>query len=484
MRIHPIIITAGLLAAAAPHAAAQTGDCSRVFTFVTETVRANYAGWDDKVTPATRDSLDRLTDRLRARAAAAGDASACVEHLRAWTAFFQDGHLGIGFSPAGGSAAASDDAVRARFAAWPRVAVTEEDVRTALDRRAGRLDPAEGIWESIGSPYRLAVVRAPDGDGFAAVVLRADGAWWTAGQVKARFAPAEAGYAVRFYLRDHSERAMTARIDRNLMRFSDGFVWARLYPAAEDDVAPEAYTASLNGALSVRRMDDSTMLVQVPSMHHTQAPLLDSLLRAHHDEIVRTPNLVIDVRDNGGGSDLTYQPLLPLIYTDTVRSPGVSIRATGLNVENFEDILADSTFPESSKPAVRELVAGLRASAGGMYSRGGSAWAADSVLPLPRRVGVLMNGGCASSCEQFVLAARASRKVTLYGENTAGVLDFANVARVATPDPSIRLNYPTSRSNRLPADPVDPHGIAPQVRVPGDEIFPLDWVRRALSADP
>ena len=486
METHRTILLAAALAAFAAPAAAQECNCPETFEFVTTTIRENYSGWRDKVTPRTQPALDSLTARVRARAQAARTDLECAQVMQEWIAFFRDGHVGVGYQPPrqAGAADESDDQVRARFASAPSMDLDEARARAYLDANEGRLAPVEGIWEGVGSPYRVAIVRAPDAPAeFRAVVLRADSVWWMPRQVKATFTEAGAdGYASRFYMRDHSEQGMEARVNRNFLLFSGGFAWARTYPARADDVAPQAYTQTLNRELRIRRLSDRTLLIQVPTMNHQYAAALDSLVQAHRQEILRTPNLIVDVRGNGGGSDYTYAPLLPLLYTDSIRSPGVSILSTPRNIRNFEEILEDTTFPESQKPPVRRLVEALRARPGQLVDRGGSARGFDTVFPMPRRVGVLMNSGCASSCEQFVLAARDSRKTTLFGGRTGGVLDYANVAQVATTCPRMTARWATSRSNRLPHDPVDPDGIAPQVAVPADEIFPLEWVRRWMES--
>jgi len=127
------------------------------------------------------------------------------------------------------------------------------------------------------------------------------------------------------------------------------------------------------------------------------------------------------------------------------------------------------------------MVDSLRAHEGGFVDGPGGTLTFGRVLPWPERVGVVMDGGCASSCEQFILAARQSGKVTLFGSHTAGVLDHANVARADVPGHAIRLQYPTSRSMRLPGDPVDPDGIPSEVALPDTARRPLDRVRRPLE---
>lgn len=63
----------------------------------------------------------------------------------------------------------------------------------------------------------------------------------------------------------------------------------------------------------------------------------------------------------------------------------------------------------------------------------------------------------------------------------AGVLDYAKVASAPTVCPVLQMRWATSRSDRLPADPVDPDGIASHVRLGPADLFPLDAVQNHLE---
>jgi C-terminal processing protease CtpA/Prc len=108
----------------------------------------------------------------------------------------------------------------------------------------------------------------------------------------------------------------------------------------------------------------------------------------------------------------------------------------------------------------------------------------DSVYSMPRAVAVLTGRWCASSCEQFVIDAMYSKKVTVFGtEHTAGMLDYGNIAFTTLPSGIRRLGTATTRSRRLPGRPMDKTGVAPQVLIPKDEQdpirFAIDHIKRA-----
>jgi C-terminal processing protease CtpA/Prc len=97
-------------------------------------------------------------------------------------------------------------------------------------------------------------------------------------------------------------------------------------------------------------------------------------------------------------------------------------------------------------------------------------------------VGIIINENNASSAEQFLLSAKNSDKVILFGSrNTAGVLEYSNADQILFPSGKYKLICPMTRSRRLPEHPIDNIGIAPDVFIPLNETIQLydridDWV--------
>jgi hypothetical protein len=488
------IIIAIILASAAGAAhrldaqALTAPDCEQTLSFVASFVERNYAGAPDKIDGGARVDYDTQLGASREAARAATDDGACRVVLERYAAWFRDPHLSIGYRPsAGGESAAgaqpTPDQTRARFADRPRRELSEDAARAHFDQRRGQLHPVEGIWEAAGSNYRLAVVRDDDNEGvYEAVVLRADGVWWVPGQIKARFRHATDGtFESEFFMRDHSRREGTARVAGGVLRFSMVSPWARVYPDNPSGFDRAAYARSENERLSVRPLDDRTMLVQIPSFNGMLAPQIDSAIRANWSELTSRENLIIDLRSNGGGADYSWRPLIPLIYTDTMTAIGLAMRATPENVALLETYVAEHPdAPPELREWAADVIAEMRRSEGGYTEVRRRTHSEPQVLENPKTVAVIVDRYCASSCESFLFAAQQSRKVTIYGENTGGFLDYGNVMGVATPHPSFSINMPTARSGRLPERAYDNVGIDPHVRVPDDVLMWLEWVRAQL----
>ena len=94
----------------------------------------------------------------------------------------------------------------------------------------------------------------------------------------------------------------------------------------------------------------------------------------------------------------------------------------------------------------------------------------DTVYQNPRRIGLLIHGRNASSAEQYILEAKESEKVVLFGnERTSGTLDLSNVFAITSPSGWFKLYIPTTRSCRWPDIVIDGKGIAPQIPIPYEE---------------
>jgi hypothetical protein len=482
-RLYAMLALLGLAGVGPAAAQTTTCDCAELFAWTAGYLERNYPGFRDKVTPATRAEHDALRERLARAAATPADGDACQPILDAYVAWFRDPHMSM-FRLGQDGRPSDPDAIRARFADWPSRAVSEAEVRerTAQDPPAG--DALDGIWEIAGANYRLAMVPGEAPGSWEAVVLEADGVWWTPGQVKGRFRrTAEGEFEAETFLGNHDAVHHTARLRNGVLRLAAGGVWVRTWPDNPSGYDRARYRASANRSLAVRQLDDRTMLVQIPSFDGSLAERIDSLVEANWARLTATPDLIIDVRGNRGGADRSFQALRPLLYTGPVVKEGLAVYATEENVNAVLAFAQEFRMPADMRAQVDSLVARMRARLGELLVSPPDTATLDSVLPLPQRIAVLTDRFCASSCEAFIQVALQSDKVTVYGDNTGGYLDYGHVMPVRTPCPAFDLNMPIARANHLRKRAYDNVGIPPEVRVPDDVVYWLEWVHEWLRGE-
>ncbi|MGI4869929.1 MAG: hypothetical protein ACRYFX_01990 [Janthinobacterium lividum] len=304
----PLLLLPALTQAQAQAPAACTCACN--FAELRRLTEANYAGYRDKVTPATRPRLDSLTRALAAQADTASQAT-CWQVLQRWTGFFRDGHLGLQDER---PARPNPDSIRAGYAGTERLPWTRATFRKYLDDPSRPKKPLEGIWRD--GDYEVGIVAA-GGAGYQGFILKADSVFWTPGQVKFAFADPASGPAnARYYMRNHhlETRPVQETADGQLLINGP---WYRAYPRPVALPAPAA-------PFSFRMLDDTTALYRIASFDGSHRPLIDSLTRANAANLRRTRLLILDLRDNGGGSDGSYRSLTPYLYANTGPLPAAT----------------------------------------------------------------------------------------------------------------------------------------------------------------
>lgn len=229
-----------------------------------------------------------------------------------------------------------------------------------------------------------------------------------------------------------------------------------------------AQTQSVPGKPSGRTLSDDTFLLVFPSFDIKYKVKIDELLTRSHAEIARRENLIIDLRGNSGGSDDSYGALSHYLYTQPVVAVGVDALATKENADAWQALLSEiPEMQDRTRKQVIRVAELLRSAPEGTFVSLGkdSTMSLTEVLPRPSHIAILIDRNCGSTTEQFLLEARQSKKVTMFGERTAGVLDYANVRFFRLPSGKRALQIPTTRSRRLPGNPVDDVGIRPDVLI-------------------
>jgi C-terminal processing protease CtpA/Prc len=214
------------------------------------------------------------------------------------------------------------------------------------------------------------------------------------------------------------------------------------------------------------KIDEETVLIRIPSFLPKYYEAINELIQENHEVLTNTPNLVLDLRGNGGGSDECFNILLPYVCPESINVVGADVRATQGNIEYLRELTKMHEFPEDALSQINDLTELMAKSLGGFVEM-----VPTQTLPLgevfaqPQKVAICIDKKCASSTEQFVIFALESPKVTLFGENTAGCIDFSNVVPAQTPSKNWTLYYPISRSKRIPLHQIDGLGIEPHVRL-------------------
>lgn len=242
---------------------------------------------------------------------------------------------------------------------------------------------------------------------------------------------------------------------------------------------------------SYRALSRRTALMVIPSFYPIYAEKIKLLIEKNKSSIGRHQNLIIDVRKNGGGSDDSFGPLMPYLLANPVRTFDVEYLATDANIKGLEQLCGSSAYVPSTqdcKRLVAPRVELLRnAKPGDFVTLPGTKaeGAIDSIVKgtkNPSRVAILIDKECGSSCDQFLINARQSFKVKLFGRPSLGSVDYSNIVNHTLPSGKRSLGYAISRSLRLPELPLG-SGVQPDqlLKQPTDEAAYADEVRQVRA---
>lgn len=444
----------------APQVYSQPCSCTEEFSFLVNHIETNYAGFSDKVNDKTRTEYHEITENARTKATTVNKAAYCVFLMNEWLRFFNDGHIQIRGKILSNNTEASSENLTIET-----ITILEEDM-TRLEHGQG--SSIEGIYWSPDSAYRIALVSHENNfREYAGVVLNTNVPDWAAGQVKLELKQtARDTLEGIVYVDDHTPRSIILSVLPDALGDwqREGARRVATEPKRDQDV-----TSWL--------LSPQTFYVRIGSFNQRNAEKVDSLLHINQSVLHKTPNLILDLRDNGGGSDFVYEPLLPYLYTGPIISSGADVLATDANMTGWDFLLSMPDIPADEKERIKKIIDDMQQHPGELVPMDDDETKTfDRIEPYPQRVVVLMNERSGSTTEQFLLCALQSKKVTLMGDNSAGVLDYANMRFVNFKSMPYALFYATTRSRRIDEGKgIDNTGIEPHIKLTPSQ----DWIQEA-----
>ncbi len=454
---------------------AQTCDCSSNLEWVRKTFEENDAGFEYALKAKGKQAYEDHNKRMAEKIKNVQTLKDCTPLLYEWLTFFRSGHIGISLKePAAGNVSATP--AQTPFPDWETLAVNEEEFRKYLSNKKSH--DYEGIWET--KPYVIGIRKM--GDEYKGFIIESGAETWTKGQVKLRFSIKEDKATSVFYMRDHSavngeSVKLTGKNHLQLGNFS----LFRLYPVIEEEKEVADYLRMMSaGKPFVEELNKQTIYLRIPSFQSSHKAAIDSVIAANKSRILSTPNLIIDIRNGTGGSDASFRGLIPLLYTNPIRTVGVEFLSTRLNNQRMLDFInkPEYGFDESGKKWAKTAYEKLEKYPGkfvNLNAEVASVSRYDTVYHYPSNIGIIINESNGSTDEQFLLAAKQSKKVKLFGKTTYGVLDISNMYSVPSPCNEFELSYSLSRSMRIPDFTIDEKGIQPDYYL-DKSIADYQWV--------
>lgn len=467
-----------------PFAFSQECNCEKSFDWMVTTFRSNDAGFQYIVDKRGSDDFERFHSQQKIKAQKSSNDAECRKVMLDWLHYFRLRHIGIDLKTTNTPKQQSnekkpDDQIRAQFKKEPTVNLTEAKLIALLEKKKNP-DPIEGVWTYGKWRYGI-IADEKNTNSFTAFFIKGDSVYWMPGQIQAQFTSDREAYATDYTRNDRLKenyKAVFMNTSKTVLNVGDYF-WVRRYPHNSSLLYDSLYTNFFRPSYPpyLKKLNNKTLYVRIPSFDLSHRKWIEELFSKNDSLIKSTNNLIIDIRYGTGGSDRSYRPIIPFLYTNPIRKVSIDIFSTELNIKFYEDylkIVKDS----STVKFFNNLITKLKSHPREFVPFFDSSFEIDSfpeVFPFPEKVAIICNHHNGSADEQFLITARQSQKVKIFGRPTGGALDISNMNEVESPDGKFVLRYGVSKSNRAPVYCIDDVGIQPDYFL-DDSLPEGDWI--------
>ncbi|HIP48447.1 MAG TPA: peptidase S41 [Lutibacter sp.] len=453
----------------------QNCDCSSNLKWLIETFEKNDAGFHYVIEQKGRNAYELHNKIIMQKLSKISTLKECHQLLIEWTEFFRKGHLGVNLL--------ATDTKKSFGTETFNINQTHFQKRIEnLKNKTGY----EGIW--VSSPYTIGIVKDDknvnrDYIGF---IINSGNPNWKVNQVKLEIIKNKDGkYSMKYYMGDHSLRTIKdVKIEGEIYMIADFISLKKIKPEIKfSEPDKELFYKSVYADKPfIEKIRDNVVLLRIPSFMYENKKEIDSLLSKNDSLIKKTTNLIIDLRNNGGGSDASYGKIIPYLYTNPYRVIGVERLSTELNNVNLIKYFTRPDLPKNEIEWAKESIEKINNNIGKFVNLDSEIDinTRDEIFPFPKNVAILINENCGSTTEQFLLAAKQSKKVKLFGITTAGALDISNLNSIKSLCNEFELVYGTSKSIRIPEMIIDDKGIQPDYYF-DKSIKPYEWIDKTIE---
>ncbi len=317
----------------------------------------------------------------------------------------------------------------------------------------------EGEWHTSEFKYFI-VQDSINKKKFYAFVLESTHPKWKKGDLKAIFYRRKSNYLVDFTSINYNQTIYESKFsDKNIVINKSSY-WYR------PGHLPPTNIISSNKILSYITDSTTFVILKIKSFSITKHEI-DSFLYPINSYISKCPHLIIDLRDNLGGSTQSFNSLRKFLYTNPIKIENAYFHSSKDIIELFEESLIDikDTLSERYK-SIKYLIYNLKKNIGNRVVDSGFTYIQDSIFTNPKKVSIIINNKSGSASELFLISALQSKKVTLFGENSYGAGDKLDAYRFAINCNNIKIAIPISlRIGEIYKPKIDNIGIAPHVRI-------------------
>ena len=434
-------------------------NCEQSLNLLIKKMESEYPGFTEKTTDTImyRDFKERLVEK----SPSTSDAD-CYELMKHYLSYFRNGHISL---------------IQTNSTQDPQTDRTPGGtVDMTLDEFYKYIsesnDELEGVWASPN--YKVGITKA--NDEYQGFIIEASNPGWHANEIK--FCLMDNGEA-KYYMGNHSlEEGSFELYDDCILSFKDvNAVFIKELPKPQLTENEIALKLDKIQGFYFTKVTERTSLLCISSFEHAYVERIEKIVSDNQQALETCENLIIDVRNNLGGTYDAYDEILPYILTNNIRGVGQEFLVTQTLIDGVEAWFDD----EAGKEKARRWISMFEGNIGKFINTDTSdVYISEIILAehSPKQIAILVNKRTASSGEAFVLEAKQSKKVKILGVPTYGALDYGSASLFDFGCPNYTLVMPTWRAMRLPDYPIDNIGIQPDIYL---DKSVEDWVQFTME---
>ncbi|MEJ1237440.1 S41 family peptidase [Chryseolinea sp. T2] len=449
---------------------AQNSQCNclqNLDTLISKT-ETDYAGFPIKVTAQNLKQYKSLRDDLRNKAASTKENKPCFFVMRSYVKFFYDSHFSLNYTNENDFDSES-------------IPLSIEVFKKQINKKDKY--SLEGIWIDQDSSLVLGIRRYANNI-FKAIVLESKDSKIPHGLVYMTITPRDRGLTVKYY-NTFSSTDYPIKVKGNLLLGWNNRIFGRTFPKQMDDLEKSEMKTWKNGnnGLHFEKLSSKTALLRIPTFGNNDEKI--SQLIQKNDSVIRsTPNLIIDLTGNGGGSTgwvsfLSYLMTKPIVQENgyvRVSKENVQLKLKDIEPYVVNPIPAgyEKYFPSSVLNQYKTAYKELPITKEEFYPVPGVVFPLDSITSNPKKIALVVDNLCGSSTEYFFYVSKSSGKTTTYGLNTFGMMDYEGASSTLLPCSHFRVSIPIVKSSWTDRHPIDKVGFTPDVLL--QNTSPERWI--------
>ncbi|PSL42830.1 peptidase S41-like protein [Chitinophaga niastensis] len=440
-------------------------NCIDNFDSLSNSVEKNYIAFQQKI-----DSIGdyiQFKESVR-KQAFMQDGFKCYTLLKSYLTYFGDPHLNINLV----GNKENQSALESFFKNWPRAKISKNEVMKYFQRN--KLDNIEGIWEMKSLKTKVAIYRkSPGVRNFVAVIFESDSLLWDWGMVRMEIKKSNNLYSIVYYKKDHTPINSLAYIQENNLVIKGSGTWTKIYPN-------QVNSGNDKEGISFHTLGNDASVVTINSFWISRRNEIDSLFGKNDSIISNRKYLLIDLRNNPGGHIMSTFSILKYIYSNPILSDGLIVRSSPENISIYQKIRNTPGFSSDDKSTFDSIILKMRLHPKSIVQvTERDTMTFEKKMRNPIKVAILTNETTLSAAELFVLWAKQSAKVIIFGRQTGGALDYTEIGSARNlPCPLYTFLCPMGTTYHEFIPLIDNVGIKPDVIL---NVGNQDWIKVAYE---